>query len=174
MLFLKLLGSGLIILASTAFGWMVAANYARRPTELRLCADGLELLETQIGYAATPLPEALPRVAAALRGPVARLFSLTARALASGRGLTAGEAWRAAIDRVWARTALTEADRDLLVALGPHLGASDREDQVKHLALARQRLTAACAEAEELAAREGKLWRNLGALAGLAIALVLV
>lgn len=171
---LKLLGSSLIVLATTTFGWLVAANYARRPVELRLCVAGLELLETQIGYAATPLPEALPRVAAALRPPIARLFSLTARALGSGRGLTAGEAWEAALERVWPRTALTDSDRDLLVALGPHLGASDREDQVKHLALARQRLSAACAEAESLAAREGRLWRNLGALAGLAIALVLI
>ncbi|MGE5559790.1 MAG: stage III sporulation protein SpoIIIAB [Chloroflexota bacterium] len=174
MLLLKLLGSGLLVLATTAFGMAVAANYARRPAELRLCVTGLELLETQIGYTSTPLPEALPRVAAALHGPVSRLFSLTARALASGRGFTAGEAWLMAIDRIWDRSAMNDADRELLAALGPHLGASDREDQVKHLALARQRLAAAGSEAEAVAAREGRLWRNLGVLAGAAVALVLI
>lgn len=174
MLVLKALGSGLLILATTAFGAIVAANYARRPVELRLCAAGLEHLETQIGYATTPLPEALPQVARDLRGPVARLFRLTARELASGKGLTAGEAWKIAIERVWPGTALDRSDRESLAALAPHLGASDRADQVKHLALARQRLTTAAAEAERLAAREGKLWRNLGVLGGVALALILL
>lgn len=171
---LKLVGSVLVILASTAFGYIVAGVYSRRPAELRLLGAGLELLETQISYALTPLPAALADAATSLRGPAARLFAFVAKRLSGGPGFTAGEAWQMGIDRIWSRMALTARDRDILRALGPHLGVSDRDDQVKHLALTRQRLAAACEEADAAAAKEGKLWRNLGVLAGAALVLVLI
>lgn len=171
---LKLVGAALVLLASGAFGFIVAGIYSRRPAELRSFAAGLELLETEISYALTPLPMALANAATSLRGPAARLFAYVARRLANGPGDTAAEVWQRGIARVWPRTALTAGDRDILWALGAHLGVSDREDQVKHLALARQRLSAACTEADAQAAKDGKLWRSLGILGGAAIVLVLI
>jgi len=61
---LKIAGCLLIISAGSFAGISLARNYARRPGELRNMITALQMLETEISYTATPLPEALTRMAA--------------------------------------------------------------------------------------------------------------
>lgn len=170
---LKLMGSLLVLLAGGLAGVTVARNYSRRPQELRSLQSALQMLETEITYTATPLPEALGHVAARAGESVAPLFTRTREELLSMSGCTAREAWEAALKEFYPATALTPADLAILRQLGNALGISDRQDQSKHLRLAMEQMRVEIVRAEEESQRYVKLWNYLGLLAGLAIVLML-
>lgn len=160
--------------ATTCAGWQVAARYARRPGQLRDLQTGLAVLQTEVEYGATPLPEALQRAARAA-GPVAgQIFAESARRLAAGGGVTAGECWEQAVEAVADTTDLGPEELSVLKALAPVLGASDRADQIRHLQLARHRLESEEARAREERQRYERMARYLGVLSGAALVLILI
>ncbi|MHB8927184.1 MAG: stage III sporulation protein SpoIIIAB [Bacillota bacterium] len=172
MIAVKLAGGLLVITASTALGFLVASNFERRPGELAELITALGLLETEITYAATPLAEAFAGIAARAGRPAREILSEARRRLTSGEGGTAAEAWVRAVNAAWDGTALGPADRDTLLDFGASLGASDREDQVKHIRLAVERLRKAEAVARADAARLARVWKNLGFLGGVMVVII--
>ena len=170
---MKLIGSVMVIAASGLTGMAVAGSYARRPGELRALRSAFQMLETEIGYGATPLKEALSQVAARCDRTVAPLFGGVAGMLSESRGTTAAEAWLKSMERCYPETALKPQDLSILRDLGSSIGISGREDQMKHLRLAMERIGREITAAEEEAARNVKLWSYLGFLGGLMAVLVL-
>jgi stage III sporulation protein AB len=170
----KLAGAGLIVLASSYAGMQVAAGYRRRPRQLRDLQTGLAVLQTEIEYGATPLPEALRAAAGAAGSGVGPILARTAQLLSIGHGTIPGEALRQAVREVGPETALGRADLEILLALAPALGASGRHDQVRHLQLARERLAGEEARAAEERDRYERVARYAGVLSGLALALILL
>lgn len=170
----KMMGSFLILGATSYGGWQVAAAYARRPRQLRDLQTGLAVLQTEVEYGATPLPEALDSAARAAGPEVGAFFAGTAGQLRAGVGMTPGEALRAALAEAEGDTALRPGDLAVMDALSSVLGASGRHDQVRHLALARERLVGEEARAAEERARCEKVARYLGVLSGAALVLILL
>ncbi|SHE61974.1 stage III sporulation protein AB [Desulforamulus putei DSM 12395] len=163
-----------MVLSCTLIGMTVASSYSRRPGEIRSLLTALQMLETEVSYGATPLPEALAYVAERCDPRVALLFSRTAQELMTMRGITAREAWEMALNEYYPRSALTKTDRAILLELGNSLGISDREDQVKHLVLAKEQLKLEQAKAEEASLKNTKVYNYLGFLGGLTIVLILI
>lgn len=170
----KLIGSALIIGATTCAGWAAAARYAKRPAQLRDLQTGLAILQTEVEYGATPLPEALERAARAAGPPVGAIFAECASRLRRGGGATAGEALEAALDAAAGATYLGPEELSAMRALGAVLGASGRADQIRHLQLARRRLEAEEARARDERQRYERMARYLGVLSGAALVLILV
>lgn len=170
----KVLGAGLIIAACAGVGWQAAGNLARRPRELRALQVALGVLETEVAYGASPLPEALLHAAAAVEGSIGRLFARTAEYLSTGGGITPGDALRQALAEMAPDTALRAIDTETLVALSAVLGASDRKDQTRHLSLARQRLAGEEGRAAEERMRYERVYRYIGVLSGVALVLILL
>jgi stage III sporulation protein AB len=173
-LLVKLLGSALVLGATSAVGWQVAGTYVRRPTQLRDLQTALAVLQTEIEYGATPLPEALGAAALAAGGGVAPLFSGTAERLLRGEGQTAGDAMRQAVSELQGATALAPQDLAVLLALASVLGATGRADQVRHLHLARERLSGEEARARDERQRYERVAKYLGVLSGAALVLILL
>ncbi|WP_066637601.1 stage III sporulation protein SpoIIIAB [Desulfolucanica intricata] len=170
---LKIFGSVLIVLACGLSGLAIAKNYIRRPHELRCLQSALQMLETEISYAASPLAEAMEIIAARCDKHVAMLFLRAKDELSSMSGYTAKEAWDKSLDAFYPQTALNQTDLSILRSLGGTLGISDREDQIKHLRLSRAQLKAEMDKADELARRNVKLWNYLGFSGGIVIVLIL-
>lgn len=171
---LKFLGSVVVILSCTLIGMTIASNYRRRPEEIRALRNALQILETEIAYGATPLPDALALVAERCDNRVALLFKRASDELFTMRGVTAREAWLMAINDYYPKSALNQSDRAILQELGNALGISDREDQVKHLTLTKEQLQLAQAKAEDASAKNTKVYNYLGFLGGLTIVLILI
>jgi len=170
---LKVTGAGLIILSSGFLGLILSHIYQARPAQLKALISGLKLLETEIVYASTPLPQALGRIGERLEGIVKLLFLETATLLREEPGLPAAEAWEEGLKKLKEQGALHWQDLEILKALGQGLGVSGREDQVKNLELAREHLKRQLALAEEVAQRQGKMWRTLGFLLGVTLVLLM-
>lgn len=169
----KLLGSGLILGVTTYAGWQIAQAYARRPRHLRDLQTALAVLQTEVEYAATPLPQALSVAGRSTGEPVGALFTRAAERIRAGGGLLPGDALRGSLEDLSERTALQRQDLDVLLALAPVLGASGRSDQIRHLALARERLAREEEQAREERERYERLARSAGVLVGAALVFIL-
>jgi stage III sporulation protein AB len=67
-----------------------------------------------------------------------------------------------------------EEDREILLSVGSSLGNSDTAGQTAMLELNRELLAGRLAEASEAAARKGAMYRSVGMLAGLGLAIIVV
>ncbi|WP_418792350.1 stage III sporulation protein SpoIIIAB [Phosphitispora sp. TUW77] len=170
---IKVIGAFVTLGACASMGFTWAGIYEKRPQQLIYLGQGLQLLETEILYGATPLVEAMEQVAVNCSPEVAGLFRCTAGELCKMEGLTAGEAWERAITKISVKTALSQKDLQILKRFGVSLGASDREDQAKHLKVALSQIKLAVAEAEAAAKKNAIIYKYLGFLGGLLLVLIL-
>ena len=142
----------------------------RRPKELREMRTALQMLETEISYAATPLPDAFRLIKDQFQGNMRDFFDQLVREL--GNMHTAGHAWQHSVESHYGKMAWNQEDRAILLALAPTLGLSDRQDQLKHLRLCQERLSMAEQQADERARKHARLYRSMGVLVGLLLVLL--
>lgn len=183
-MWLKVVGALLTVGAGTALGLDVAARWAQRPRRVSHLRSALALLETEMAVGRTPLPEAADRVARLAPGREVPDFFVRLAAELRG-GATADAAWRRAAltltgnrpeaPGLLSRLAQEEAaDLEPFTFLGGVIGASDLADQLKHLALAKERLAARERQAAADAGRLVPLCRYAGLAAGAVVALLLI
>ncbi|MGI9860026.1 hypothetical protein SDD30_01405 [Moorella naiadis] len=170
---IKLWGGMLIIMTCGCLGLMVARGYRARVEQLRQLSAGLKMLEMEIRYTATPLPLALVRVANQSRGVVAHFFHTVAGCLKREPATGAQAAWEGGLVELKEKGALELEDLEILRSLGPLLGRSGVEDQVKNLELTRQLLGQQQLLAMERTNRQGRIWQTLGFLLGVTLVLLL-
>lgn len=171
---MKLTGALLIMFASTMLGFLQAAQYAKRPRQIRVLIQALQSLETEISYGLTPLPNALEKIGRNLEAPLSELFTGAALQLCSRSGMSTREIWEGRIQALWPATSLGADERAAMLRLGEHLGLSDREDQIKHIRLAMEQLKAEETKARNDQLRYEKMWRSLGVLGGLLVVILLI
>lgn len=166
---IKLVGAALVVLSCGYAGLLVAYRFRARPVELRYLRVALQVLETEIAYAATPLPEVLGKLAGRFPAPVGLLWETTGRLLQDGRGRSMGEVWSISLDYFSRFSALTGEDLDILLQFGFDLGNSSKAEQVKNLRLTGEQLRLQEEKAEQERQKNERLWRALGFLGGLAV-----
>ncbi|SCM80145.1 Stage III sporulation protein AB [uncultured Sporomusa sp.] len=171
-MWLKILGSFLVIIASVSLGFMLAAQYAERPRQIRQIISCLSALKSHINYTAIPLPAALVQSTGGITGPVAELFQAMASLLADN-GLTPQAALNQAL-KDSNKLVLHNPEREVLSVFSANLGGMNREEQHKSLDLAQEQLSRIQYEAERLCEQNVKMYRYLGICGGLAVVIVLV
>lgn len=169
---LNIFGALLVIGAGTCFGMLKARRLADRPAQIRRLVRMLNQLETEIAFGYTPLPEALNRIGRQGADPLTGLFREAAKRLEEEEGAVT-EAWRQAVEQVWGRTAMKNGEKDIVLTLGHTLGATDRDDQTRHLRLAVKQLETLEPDAAEEQRKYEKMWKSLGLLGGALIAVLL-
>lgn len=158
----RLVGALFVMAGTGGFGYLIACGLTDRAVMLEHLAAALQHLETEINFAASPLPAALQHVAGVVGGPVGGFFTAVAQEIAAGDGRPLAAAWRTAMARRRWELPLLPAEAEVLARLGAVLGGSDRQDQLKHLTLARATIARFHAEAEEKARKNRRVWQYLG------------
>ena len=170
---IKIVGSLLIISASTIIGCAYSRDYARRPAQLRELQGQLQILENELSFQLNPLLEAFSTIAGT--GSITtNFFSSAARYLKNKRGISATRAWELAINDNISATSLVEEDKDIIIAFGKMLGSSDLEGQIRNIRLTLSQLEIQESKAEESRKKNESMYRNLGVLGGLALVIFLV
>jgi len=154
-------------------GFIMAGYYQHRPKTLRNFQTAFSMLETEINYGQTPLPEALERVGNRCDPIISSFLKRVRELLLSLEGYTASEAWEISLNELRSQMPLNDSDFEILISFGKYLGSSDKEDQVRNLKMAMSQLK----QQENLAVEEKnkneKLWKYLGVLTGLTLVLLL-
>ncbi|ADL08076.1 stage III sporulation protein SpoIIIAB [Thermosediminibacter oceani] len=169
----KILGAILVIFSSTMIGFIIAGYYQQRPRTLRNLQQALSMLETEIDYGQTPLPEALKNVSRSCDPEISKFLERVRQLLLSIEGFTAGEAWEKSLREFRSQFPLQESDFEILTSFGKYLGSSDKDDQIRNLKLTLSQLRQQEVLAVEEKQKNEKMWRYLGVLTGLTVVLLL-
>ncbi|HHY81454.1 MAG TPA: stage III sporulation protein AB [Clostridiales bacterium] len=169
----KLINSSVIIVFSTLIGLEMAKRYVARTKELSAMQGALSRLETEIVHYASRLPEALNMIGQSIGGGTGKLFCLTAKSL-NDKKCTVSEAWRSSLDNLKDELHLQQEDLDILRRFGDQLGSSDREGQVKFIQLTLMQLREEEKKARAAREKYEKMYRSLGLLGGIALAIILL
>ncbi|KXG76792.1 stage III sporulation protein SpoIIIAB [Thermotalea metallivorans] len=168
----KLMISAVIVLSASLIGYILSYNYVQRPKQIKNLILSLQLLETEILYMLTPLPQALKKIGSKGNTELAGIFKEAGSLLETRRGYDIEDAWQQAIEQKIRFTSLSEEDKEILIDFGKNLGSIDRENQIKNFNFIYAQLKKQQQTAEELRAKNEKMYRSLGVLLGLAIVIL--
>lgn len=170
----RALGASLLVLGGVMYGTGLARSMYARVRELGDLVNSLHLLETEIAFTHTPLPEACEHVAQATRGAVRRLFRMLCQEFASHRQLHVTELWRKAV-RDWAQHCHLHPDElYVLSALGAILGRSAADEQARSLRYTYERLDGIRQQLERDLEKQSRMRVYLGVAGGVVLAILLV
>ena len=170
---LKLLGLICILASSTFCGNNIAKTYALRPLQLKMLRQGLQYLETEIVFTCTPLPRAFTLAGQKLSGSIGNVFTQIGQLLLENPLLSAKDAWLKASQNNTTSLFLKTQDKSTLEAFLGGLGQSNREEQLKQLALVQELLNMEMERAQEESKRLVKVYNALGVSIGLMLVIVL-
>lgn len=170
---LKIIGSFLVVAASSIIGYMFSRDCGRRPQDLRTLQGLLQMFENEISFLSNILTDAFDKVARASKCEVAKIFRDTAVNLRENCNLSAAKAWENSIQKNIKATSLNQEDEEILISFGKLLGRSDLDGQVKNIRLTINQLNIQERKAEEGRKKNEAMYRNLGILGGLALVIIL-
>ncbi len=158
--------------AGYMLGSMFADRLRRRVLELDEWQALLQLLQSDVAYGALELPRALEKIARSLRPPTRSFAQRVARRLEGHVRIQ--DVWREELERMRAQSCLAPEDLLALGELGDARGQFGRAEHARHLEHALARIGVQRQRAADERGRGERLWRTLGATAGMAIALLLL
>ncbi|NLJ99482.1 MAG: stage III sporulation protein AB [Tissierellia bacterium] len=172
--FVKFLGSLLIFSSTTWIGFYYGRKYSNRLRNLIHIEQCIKILETEIVYGATPLPEALTNIYNKGNKKVSFIFQdIRDHLMNSGRG-DVFHSFSSVIEPLRDKLNFTEEDIEIFLSLGRVLGSSDRHDQEKNLKLILNQIKFLQDDAKIERDKHEKMFKNLGILTGLAIIIILI
>lgn len=170
----KLIGAAFIVFSASMVGWQIAKFYVMRAQQVRSWILSLQLLETEIVYGGTPLQRAFQKIGQRVQPEIGCFFLTAANHMTSEEGHSTNTCWQAALEQHWKQTALRKEEKDVITSLGYSLGNSDREDQQKHLRLSITQLSSIEEEARIEQSKYEKMYKSLGVLSGLLVAILML
>jgi len=153
-------------------GLWLAARIRRRPSEIRECVTALALLDTEIFWGLTPLPEAFGVLKERTEGSWRGFFGEMQDRLQAGE--SAGNAWRETTYQRAGHFCLKLEDWQVIRDVGKGLGRSDRQEQHKQLELVQRQLALLKEKAVSGADKQAKMWSYLGFMCGIAGVIILI
>ncbi|HWQ72252.1 MAG TPA: stage III sporulation protein AB [Desulfitobacteriaceae bacterium] len=169
---MQILGCIGLIAGCGIVGLWQASRIRRRPRELREFLMLLVLLDTEIHWGLTPLPEAFLNLKERSSFPWQLFLSELRDRVQAGE--SAGQAWENTIKNQQKKFCLKKEDWQVIGDVGKGLGRSDQAQQHKQLELVRRQLVTVKEQAVIWAEKQAKMWSYLGFIAGIAGVIFLI
>ena len=145
----------------TVLGIMKANKFKLRVIDLQEIKKALNLAITKIRYTYEPLPELFKEIS-----------NIFIKAHTYMENLNAGQAWEKAVDE--SSNNFTNEDINIIKGLSKLLGKTDLEGQLMQIELTTKLVDEQIIEATNLQNKNTKLYKTLGATAGLAIMIIFI
>lgn len=170
----KILGVCLILAAAGGAGWNYCRQIRLRLEQIRQLQQLLLLLQGEIQYQCSTLPEAFERCGRQVNCVCGQWLAETGKRLNAMEGVGFQELWEQQLRELQKLTVLSAANIEDLRRLGSQLSYPDKDTQLGAMELYSQRLK----EQEERLTRElpvkMKLGTTLGILAGMFLVILLI
>lgn len=171
---LKVMGATLVIFACAALGYGKSAEISARLFLLREIEKMLLLLMGEITYRKEALPEAMLRVSGKIQEPLCSFLKETAKMAQKYQSERFAGIFRGNAEKYLKNSDLTQKDLEEFVQLGEYLGYLDTDMQKNTSQWYLQQLKT---EIDTLIGEmpvKKKLYRNLGILSGIFLAILLL
>lgn len=169
---LRLLGAVLVIGGGAWVGLGAAGELEGRAKALDAWADALELMESELSFRLSAMPELTGRLSHSARSPAKEVFMAVQKGLERLGEAPFEELWREAL--TVHPGPLKEEELNVLLALGAVLGRYGWEDQCRSLEGARQSLRERSAQVREELRQKGKAYAALGVSLGAFLTILLL
>ena len=167
MIFFKIILLISIVVASTLLGILLSKKYSNREKELKEMKSALNIFATKFTY--EPIPNVFLEISNKIGENVGKIFE---RASSRMKEENAGEAWKNAFLDV--PNNLSKEDTRILSNLGRMLGQTDIEGQISEIEVVVQFLNTQLENAKQEKIKNEKMYRTLGIVGGLTIAIILI
>ena len=167
---IKIIGSILIIISSTAFGMTAASKLTARVTELELIIKMIEEIKTRIQYNRSTVLELFDSMNH--QGDYSSLYFLNDIVMFLKNNPINNNLLSFEFKND--KTFLSKKDQALLISSLKELGTMDIEGQLSSLTLYKIRFDEQLTLARQEQNKKGKLYRTLGILCGIGIAIVII
>ena len=153
----------------TVLGIMKANKFKLRVIDLQEIKKALNLAITKIRYTYEPLPELFKEISKDLNENISNIFI---KAHTYIEKLNSGQAWEKAVYE--SSNNFTNEDINIIKGLSKLLGKTDLEGQLMQIELTTKLVDEQIIEATNLQNKNTKLYKTLGATAGLAIMIIFI
>lgn len=171
---LKLTGGFLIILAGSLLGGCLAWEQDRICQEMRYLQGLMLRLRGELWYSRTMLPDIFRRLAREMKEPYDRWLSEMADRMCKKDGGNLVEIWSQGVEIHLTENMIPEKERQRLMELGSFLGHADIEMQIRYLDRYLEEFADAIKERQSMLGEKKKLYRSLGVIGGILIAVMLI
>lgn len=169
MIILKILFLILTIGASSAIGILLSQKYACREKEIKEMKTALNMFATKIKFTYEPIPSLFQEIDEKIGGNIGNIFK---KASIKMLEKTAGEAWEETLKEEVHN--LNKEDITVLKNLSKMLGQTDLEGQLSEIEVVNEFLNAQLENAIEERKKNERMYRTLGLVCGLTIAIILI
>ena len=169
---IRFLGAALLMAGCGGLGLSAVNRLDSRIRDLRELSAGLEILQRELSWRLSPLPEALEAASGGTHECAARFFAFCAQGSKQLAGIRFRTLWNKGLEQCPLR--LSREDRALLEQLGPVLGRYDGDSQRQAVENVLAGLSRQQVQAEDDRRRLGRVYGVLGLTAGLFLSLVLI
>lgn len=169
MLVFRLFILAMIIVTSSIIGILFSKKYANRESEIKEMKNALNMFATKIKFTYEPIPNVFMEIANKIGGNIGNIFD---RAASRMKEISAGEAWVQALTE--SKNNLSKEDIAVIQNLSRMLGQTDLEGQLSEIEIVNEFLTNQLENAAEERKKNEKMYRTLGLVAGLTIAIILI
>ena len=163
-----------VFLTCSIIGYLFGEAYRKRPMDLKECNKGIILLQNQVIFNNTPLPESLLIISNKLKEPYSDLLKKVSNDLFEGRIDGVYDSFKEGYLQSKEEYYLKEEDIKILSDFLISLGDSGIYGQDKVFKLALESIKGNINEAEELSKKNTKMYRYLGICFGAMIAIILI
>lgn len=167
---IKLIGTVIVIIGCGGFGFRLAAAHRREEKDLRQLLTVLDLIQSELEYRLTPLPELCRLAGESSSGGIRKLFFRLCRELESQIAPDAMCCMNAAV----AESELSPAIKNLFRGLGRTLGRFDLPGQLRGIEAVRQETVLALDKLTKNQDARLRSYQTLGLCAGAALAILLL
>lgn len=170
---LKIIGSLLFVSATSFIGLDWSKRLSKRPQQIRMLIQSLQLLEAEMGYSQLRLQQIFLILSQKIDAPIGLFYGHLGRELSS---ITEDfiMIWDKELECLQGESDLKSNEIDILKQFGRHLGHHTFNEQEKHITLTIYYLQHELEEANEVKQKYEKMAKSLGVLIGIFIVLLLL
>lgn len=166
----KLVGALLVLIGCGGYGYMIAASHRTEVTYLRAYMHALDIMECELQYRLTPLPELCEIASTVCSGALCRMFVLLHKELDNQLSPNV----EICVNNVLNLVKLPQRTKEVVNLLGRSLGRFDTEGQIKGLHYVKaetKRILDALIQNQEARLRS---YQTLGLCAGAALVILFI
>lgn len=170
----RIVGCLLIVSAGTGLGFSESLRLSERICTLEMLLQMVICLKGEIGSGNASLPDAFYGAAGRMSGKYREFLINAADRMKAGNGEKLSQICRECGEASLKKSCLTHVEKDAFFSIGKYLGYLDREMQIRQLSLYERNLEGEIRNLKEEASGKKKLYRGLGILGGLLLAVLFV